>query len=175
MAVQTQLRARIQSGMHCDATGGAERHRLSDFDSPFVLRPSSAVLSSVLAVLFVGASSAMQARIINAASPSLADVRGAIASAADGDTVIVPAGTAAWTSALTIKKGITIQGQTTVNSDTGVCNDLTILQDNFPAGYTGGEGFFHCTVNTGQFLRITGITFTNAPGNTAIQANGLIR
>src|SRR5947207_4900562 len=139
MAVQTQLRARIQSGMHCDATGGAERHRLSDFDSPFVLRPSSAVLSSVLAVLFVGASSAMQARIINAASPSLADVRGAIASAADGDTVIVPAGTASWTSALTIKKGITIQGQTTVDSDSGTADDKTVLVDNL-ARIPGGQG-----------------------------------
>jgi hypothetical protein len=175
MEVQIESRARIQSGMRCDSTGGAERHRLSNSDPPFRRRLNYAVLSAVLAALLFAASSAAQTTMINAASPSLADVRRAIASAVDGDTVIVPAGTAAWTSALTIKKGITIQGQTTVNSDTGVCNDLTILQDNFPAGYPGGEGFFHCTVNTGQFLRITGITFTNAPGNTAIQANGLIR
>ena len=174
MAVQTQLRARIQSGMHCDATGGAERHRLSDFDSPFVLRPSSAVLSSVLAVLFVGASSAMQARIINAASPSLADVRGAIASAADGDTVIVPAGTASWTSALTIKKGITIQGQTTVDSDSGTADDKTVLVDNL-ARIPGGQGFFHCTTNAGQALRITGITFTGTGGPTEMAYNGAIR
>src|SRR4029077_9786480 len=160
--------------MRCDATGGAERHRLSNSDPPCRRRLNYAVLSSVLAALLFAASSAAQARMINAASPSLADVRRAIASAVDGDTVIVPAGTAAWTSALTIKKGITIQGQTTVNSDTGVCNDLTILQDNFPAGYPGGEGFFHCTANTGQFLRITGLTFTNAPGNRAVQANGTI-
>ena len=89
-----------------------------------------AVLSSVLAALLFAASSAAQARIINAASPSLADVRKAIASAADGDTVIVPAGTAAWTSGLTITKGITIQGQTTVNSDNGTANDQTVLVDN---------------------------------------------
>src|SRR4029077_7555902 len=172
MAVQTQLRPRIQSGMSCDATAGAERHRLSDFDSPFVLRPSYAVLSSVFAILFVGASSAMQARIINAASPSVTDVRRAIASAADGDTVIVPAGTAAWSSTLTITKGITIQGQSAVNSDTGVCNDQTILQDNFPAG--GAGGFFQCTTNTGQFLRITGITFRAAPGNVNEELDGAI-
>jgi len=171
MAVQTQLRPRIQSGMSCDATGGAERHRLSDFDSPFVLRPSYAVLSAVFAMLLFAASSVAQARMINAASPSVTDVRRAIASAADGDTVIVPAGTAAWSSTLTITKGITIQGQTAVNSDTGICNDLTILQDNLPAN---SIGFFNCTTNMGQFLRITGITFTNAPGNTVERLNGAV-
>src|SRR5262249_15241744 len=92
---------------------------LFDFTLPFMFRLNSGVLSAVLAALIFAASSAAQARIINVASPSLADVRRAIASAADGDTVIVPAGTAAWTSALNITKGITIQGQTTVNSDTG--------------------------------------------------------
>jgi hypothetical protein len=65
--------------------------------------------------------------MINAGSPSLADVKNAIASAADGDTVIVPAGTAAWTSTVTITKGITIQGQTTVNSDSGTADDQTVV------------------------------------------------
>src|SRR5207244_7725578 len=95
--------------------------------SPFMLRLNYGVLSSVLAALLLAASSAVQARMLNAASPSLADIRRAVASAADGDTITVPAGTAAWTSALTITKGITIQGRTTVNSDTGVCNDQTVL------------------------------------------------
>jgi hypothetical protein len=143
-----------------------------------MLRLNYAVLSAVLAALLFAASSAAQTRMITAASPSLADVRRAIASAVDGDTVIVPAGTAAWTSALTIKKGITIQGQTTVNSDTGVCNDLTILQDNLACrgGCPGGEGFFHCTVNTGQALRITGITMTSTGGLTTTGGvNGSVR
>jgi len=106
---------------------------------------------------------------------SAASVQGLHNAIQNGDTITLPAGTFTWTTHVTITKGITIQGQTAVNSDTGVCEDRTILQDSFRAGYPGGEGFFHCTVNTGQFLRITGITFTNAPGNTAIQANGLIR
>src|ERR1700757_3995357 len=106
--------------MCCDVPGGAQRHRPFDCSSPFMLRPNCAVPSAVLAVLLFAASSGAQARMINAASPSLADVKRAVVSAADGDTVIVPAGTSAWTSALTITKGITIQGQTTVNSDTGV-------------------------------------------------------
>jgi hypothetical protein len=174
MAVQTQLRPRIQSGISCDATGGAERHRLSDFDSPFVLRPSYAVLSAVLAVLLFAASSVAQARMINAASPSPTDVRRAIASAADGDTVIVPAGTAAWTSALTITKSITIQGQTTVDSDSGTADDQTILVDNL-ARIPGGQGFFHCKTELGQSLRITGITFTGTGGLAESAYNGAIR
>src|SRR5207249_2979997 len=80
-----------------------------------------------------------------------------------GDTLTLPAGTFVWTGMVIITKSITIQGQTTVNSDTGVCDDRTILQDNLPT--SAGYDFFICTVNTGQSLRITGITFTNAPGH----------
>ncbi len=170
MAVQTQLRPRIQSGISCDATGGAERHRLSDFDSPFVLRPNYAVLSAVLAVLLFASSSAVQARMINAASPSLTDVRRAVASAADGDTVIIPAGTAAWTSGLTITKGITIQGQTTVSGDHSIwsvtspppVSDKTILVDNI----TSGARFFDGSpMLPGKSFRVTGITFTGGTGS----------
>src|SRR5438045_2334012 len=48
---------------------------------------------------------------ITAASPSLANVATAISSAADGDTVVIPSGTATWTSGLAIKKAITLQGK----------------------------------------------------------------
>ncbi len=164
----------IQSGIRCDAIGGTKRRGPFDSNSPFVLRPNYAVLSSVLAALLFAASDAVQARMINAAGPSLADIRRAVASAADGDTVTVPAGTAVWTSALTITKGITIQGQTTVNSDTGVCNDQTVLLDNL-GRVPGGQGFFHCKVNAGQSLRITGITFTGRGGLTETAYNGAIR
>jgi hypothetical protein len=134
-----------------------------------------AILSSVLAALFFAPSSAVQARIINAASPSLADVRRAIASAVHGDTVILPAGTASWTSCLTITKSITIQGQTTTNSDTGMASDQTILIDNL-VRVGGGQGYFHCSTSTaGQLLRITGITFSGQGGIQTIMPNGAIR
>jgi hypothetical protein len=137
-------------------------------------RANHAILSSVLAALLFAASSSAQARIINAASPSLTDVKSAIASAVDGDTVIVPAGTAAWTSGLTITKGITIQGQTTTNSDNGTANDQTVLVDNL-VHVPGDQGFFHCTTNTGQSLRITGITFTGVGGRGDTMYNGALR
>ncbi len=119
-------------------------------------RANHAILSSVLAALLFAPSSAAQARIINAASPSLADVRSAIASAADGDTVIVPAGTASWTSCLTITKGITIQGQTTTDTVNGTANDQTNLVDNL-VRVPGGQGYF----NISNGARITGITWSN--------------
>ena len=155
----------------CDVASVAGRQRFSNSDP----RWNYAVLSSVLAALLCAASSAAQARTINAASPSLTDVRRAIAAAMHGDTVIIPAGTAAWTSALTVTKGITIQGQTTVNSDNGTANDQTILVDNLaPVG--GDQGFFHCTVNSGQSLRITGLTFTGTGGRSGrAYFNGAVR
>jgi len=93
--------------------------------------------------------------------------------AVDGDTITLPVGTFSWTTHVTITKGITIQGQTTVDSDTGICNDQTILLDNLDPNYPGGEGYFHCTANTGQSLRITGLTFK--AGTTTSKYNGAIR
>jgi hypothetical protein len=50
---------------------------------------------------------------ITAASTSLADVAAAVASAHDGDIVVLPAGDSTWTSELTITKAITLKGQGT--------------------------------------------------------------
>src|SRR5215831_19058894 len=59
-------------------------------------RGRSGKLSIVFAALLLAISGAAQAKNITAASPSLADVRSAIAAAGNNDTVIVPAGTASW-------------------------------------------------------------------------------
>ena len=48
-----------------------------------------------------------------AASCNSSDVQTAINSAAVGDTVTIPAGTCAWTSALSVTANITIQGNGT--------------------------------------------------------------
>jgi len=47
---------------------------------------------------------------ISAKSVSFGDVRSAVASPKDGDTVAVPAGFATWTSSLNITKNVTLQG-----------------------------------------------------------------
>jgi hypothetical protein len=70
-------------------------------------------LTLLFALLILPHASAMAATI-TASSPSLRDVQSAVASARDGDTVIVPAGTATWTSGLTLTKGITLLGASSV-------------------------------------------------------------
>ncbi len=104
---------------------------------------------------------------------SAASVQACHDSASEGDTITIPAGTFTWSAHVTIRKGVTIQGQTTVNSDTGGCNDQTILLDNLNPNMPGGEGYFHCRVNAGQLLRITGLTFK--AGTTTSKYNGAIR
>ena len=82
-------------------------------------------MRSLFAALFLLASGAAQAKNITALSPSLANVSTAINSAANGDTVVVPAGTAVWTGTLVITKGITLMGQTTTNPVAGTADDKT--------------------------------------------------
>ena len=50
------------------------------------------------------------AGIVNALTPAFADVSAAIGSAGDGDTVVIPSGTATWTSGIVVNKAITIVG-----------------------------------------------------------------
>ena len=90
--------------------------------------------------------------------------------AQNGDTITLPAGRFVWSNRVNITKGITVQGQTTVNSDNGTANDLTVIVDNL-SRVPGGQGFFHCTTAPGQ--RITGITFQG--GSTNTMYNGAVR
>jgi hypothetical protein len=100
------------------------------------------------AVLFLSAVS--PAADINAASCSQSDVQSAINSAADGDTIHVPAQSCTWSSAVNIQnKGITLQGagigQSTINDP-----------------ITGGPALA-ITVSSGHSLtRVTGFTFSSS-------------
>jgi hypothetical protein len=71
---------------------------------------SGAVLLSIVLGIFVIPIGQVEARNIEAKSVSFSDVRTAIASAKDGDTVIVPKGTAMWTTPLDITDNITFEG-----------------------------------------------------------------
>jgi len=75
-----------------------------------------------------------KASAVEAKSASLGDVESAIASAHEGDTVTVPAGTASWTSTLIVTKGITLKGATTVGGSLSdpVVTDETIILDELP-------------------------------------------
>jgi hypothetical protein len=122
-----------------------------------------ALVTGILLTAF----SHVEAGIINAISASLTDVSSAVASAVDGDTVVVPAGTASWTSTLVITKGITLQGATTTTGLTSAmtANDQTVLLDNFPRNGSN-PAFVHATLTSGQTFRLTGFTFTNGTATT---------
>jgi hypothetical protein len=100
-----------------------------------------------------------EAAAINAASCSTANVQAAINASTNGDTVAIPAGTCAWTSGVTVNKGITIQGAgsgriiaysvTTVAIGTG-SKTLTVASTRVDGGLA---------ITPGQTLRISELGF----------------
>jgi len=81
--------------------------------------------------LLMSVSAHARAATITATSASFKDVASAVSSAHDGDVVVVPAGTASWTTTLNIAKGITLEG---------AGNDKTVILDDLPREERGGEG-----------------------------------
>jgi hypothetical protein len=122
--------------------------------------PSWAWVALVVSTFLIVPSQTEAATTITARSVSFLDVSSAIALASDGDTVIVPAGTASWASTLTITKGITLQGQTTTDITTGsgpfgTANDRTIIQDDAPR--LNGQVIV-INVPLGKTVRLSGFT-----------------
>jgi len=87
--------------------------------------------------------------IVTATSCSYTAVSAAVASANDGDTVMVPAGTCTWTNEIVINKGITIQGAGATQ---------TVLINNI-AGVGGASGSLFSLIDGGSnsLRRITQI------------------
>jgi hypothetical protein len=151
----------------------------------FVSRPHHVVRAAELAVAILLTVITQVAAIpIDAKSVSLADVSSAIASAHDGDTVVVPAGSASWTSTLTITKGITLQGAS--KNETVILDDIprnqsreqpakegqlkrpgrgSILANAGPMPPRGGPGgssggaILRIALTPRQSFRLTGFTF----------------
>src|SRR5438309_1765859 len=97
------------------------------------------------ATLILGLSHFTGATTINANSASQSDVAVAIASAADGDIVVIPGGRVTWTRTLRVRKGITIQGA-------GV--GVTIIKDSVQSGR-----LIDWVLAAGYPSRLTGIEF----------------
>jgi len=91
-------------------------------------------LSQVTLAAIIMTAGQVNGATVEAKSPSLGDVESAIGSAREGDTVIVPAGTASWTSTLVITKGITLKGATSIGGSVSspVVTDETIILDELP-------------------------------------------
>src|SRR6516164_1323115 len=93
--------------------------------------------------------------------------------AQDGDTITLPAGTFIWITGVSLTKGITISGRTTITGGgTANCtaNDQTIIIDE--KGRGGGK-VLKATISAGKSFRLTGITFRNG-GITEYGGNGAI-
>ena len=192
-AAEIQARLLVLLDARSGAASRAGRHWLFDPESPFGPRPGYATVfqpcrsvagrfGALFAALLLAVSGAVQAAKINARSPSFRDVSEAITSAAKGDTVIVPAGTASWTETLVINKPITLMGQTTVNYSNETANNQTIILDDVKprnpiihADITAGDMTVEPTV---PLLQIKGFTFRGSPNTTsgsriaAIQLSG---
>jgi hypothetical protein len=122
---------------------------------------------SLAAALTLGALNCAQAATINSASALLGDVTAAIASASNGDTVVVPAGTAHWASVLTITKGITLMGATTCDTSTalGTANDQTIIVDDNTRAVPSPNQIININLTPNQVFRMSGFTFRGGIGN----------
>jgi hypothetical protein len=103
----------------------------------------------LLAVTF-----SVQGATINARSVALTDVATAINAAANGDTVVLPAGTATWTAAIAVTKGISI---------IGAGKDVTVIT----ASRSGraNQRTFSITAKQGQpMFRLSGLTIQGVAG-----------
>ena len=175
--------------------GSGARHRPSISDSPSrralnyvdfagLYTPAHSKLSAVVlvAALLLIASGVAHATTINARSPSLADVSTAVASAKNGDTVIVPAGTASWTSTLVVSKPISLVGQTTVSYINETANNQTIIMDDVSRSSTPPAPLIHVIVTAGDMaveptvplVLIKGFTFRGSPNTPKGAPNGAV-
>ncbi len=95
-----------------------------------------------------------EATVVTARSVAFADVSTALAAAREGDTVIVPAGSATWVSQLVITKMVTFQGA-------GV--GQTIITDQYP-----GKPLVQVNLSNGSqtapLFRMTGFEFRGGTG-----------
>src|SRR5881392_3104271 len=128
----------------------------------------------------------------NAASPQYPDVNFAVngggpdsnglsfnGAAADGDTVVIPPGTASWTSALFIAHGITLQGQTVITGDhttspNMTATDYTIIQDDVPRSVRAGVLISDEVLTPTQSVRITGLTLQYGVSVTDFNETGVM-
>ena len=167
-ATQIQAKLADQLDPFCDSATRRERGRKR---------------GAILFALFLAASGTAQAATVNARSPSFADVSTAVSAAKNGDTVVVPAGTASWTKTLVISKPIWLVGQTTVNYTNETASDQTIILDDVSrSSSTPPAPIIHVMLTAGDMsveptvplLLIKGFTFRGSPSTPTGAPNGVI-
>ncbi|OGS27487.1 MAG: hypothetical protein A2297_06055 [Elusimicrobia bacterium RIFOXYB2_FULL_48_7] len=112
----------------------------------------SLIIFAAFLILPINGQLQLYAAVHTAASLSRTDVQAAINAASNGDTVIMPAGTATWSTGVNISnKGILLQGAGMVQ---------TVIVDNTANSFPPTATSEPITIsnNTTSFLRITGFT-----------------
>ncbi len=134
----------------------------------FLKRDRGFLMAAVLATACCLAAGRLPAAEITAASGSQADVQAAINAAVDGDLVLIPAGTAIWTTQVTVDtpKAIVIQGA-------GI--DKTVIVDN--VSKQGGKPasiLLAIKLALGKKFRLTGMTFQGMAQDTEVYNKGTV-
>jgi hypothetical protein len=109
-----------------------------------------------------------EADVIAAASCAEADVQTAVDSAEAGDTVLIPAGTCSWTTALvwTAPANVTLAGSGSAVQGGG---DTTVITDN----YASGNPLMNITVASTGTFRLAGLTVQGGSGS--LKESGIIK
>lgn len=130
---------------------------------PIARRSAKRIATTVLVLLafWMGTSHEAQAETIHAASVERDHVASAIAAASDGDVVVIPAGTATYTTTIIIDKAITLQG---------AGPGRTIILDNVSGTTTS---VFIWKTTAGKRYRMTGIEIGRSRTNNVV--SGAIR
>jgi hypothetical protein len=114
-------------------------------------------VNRILAVAILLMSVSARSAVWNAASPSFSDVSNSVSSAANNDTVVIPAGYAFWTNSLTIYKAVSISGagigSTVIGGNVDLINYTLSSTNDYP-------------------FRLTGISFTNVTGKLSVLISG---
>src|SRR5947207_3642760 len=125
-------------------------------------RTESLLAALVLAIAFAPHSGAT----VYQSDGSEANVQSLNTVASDGDVITLPAGTFIWTAGVSLTKGITVRGQTTVTgAGTATCtaDDQTIIIDEYLRSVPGS--LLKATIPAGKSFRLTGITFRRGTVN----------
>jgi len=115
-----------------------------------------------LAASFFCCAASSQGATVVAAGVDRTSVANAISSASSGDTVSIPAGSATWSSGITITKGVTITGAGT--NSTQILNSQALVNGT-------EQSLFQIAPTTDSLITIKNIRFTQAAGGVNCAIN----
>jgi hypothetical protein len=126
---------------------------------------TATLMAACFTVLIFLHSSTVLAAVRQSPTCGVADVEAAVNSAQDGDTILIPAGTCAWTKVMSVNKNITIQGA-------GI--DQTVLVHAIPWSTTAATQMFIFNTKVGGQMRLTGMTLDGGVGDKDPKIRGMV-